>query len=222
MTKEMWNEMSSYQRELYVKINRTLLSESNIVRQKEEHTNMYLFIVRDEQIQKSLTENFEYMGMELFVNRDLGYIHLEENKKYQGKTTRYSMSQFQSMILCCLIHIYMSKMMIDKNMNGIYITSGDIRTTMETFKISYNDKYKPFNDALKLFKKFNLIDFNGDISRANDFAIRLYPSLMDSLDKDAMRNFVEDKIMTYLDDDDIDTDVGDEENIEETGKDEEE
>ena len=104
MTKEMWNEMSSYQRELYVKINRTLLSESNIVRQKEEHTNMYLFIVRDEQIQKSLTENFEYMGMELFVNRDLGYIHLEENKKYQGKTTRYSMSQFQSMILCCLIH----------------------------------------------------------------------------------------------------------------------
>ena len=57
----MWNEMSSYQRELYVKINRTLLSESNIVRQKEEHTNMYLFIVRDEQIQKSLTENFEYI-----------------------------------------------------------------------------------------------------------------------------------------------------------------
>ena len=135
------------------------------------------------------------MGYDLIVDRESRYVMLTQNKDDMDiaglKTSNLRhLKKYEMYILLLLWIIYIQK--------GRFGKSVDIkRSELYEYGKLYKCKFKK-NDlpnALKLFRKFNLINFSNKKEE-----IRLYPTLQFALDKDELTNLVTELQKKFQDD----------------------
>lgn len=158
---------------LFKRCIRKLLSSTFILRDKDE--KLYAFISRESNRQ-DISEYLRMIGLDVMVEDKSGVCMLcmsEEDEETVGlkRANVVSFTTTQYHLLLVLWKIYLENLGYSE---GNFITKGDLIDKI----LSYGDiaSKQELSGALKLFKKYSLINFN-DNEEGEDMLIQLYPSL---------------------------------------------
>lgn len=152
---------------------RKLLSSTFILRDKDE--KLYAFVSRESNRQ-DISEYLRMIGFDVMVEDKSGVCMLcmsEEDEETVGlkRANVVAFTTTQYHLLLVLWKIYLENLGYSE---GNFITKGDLIDKI----LSYGDiaSKQELSGALKLFKKYSLINFN-DNEEGEDMLIQLYPSL---------------------------------------------
>lgn len=158
---------------LFKRCIRKLLSSTFILRDKDE--KLYAFISRESNRQ-DISEYLRMIGLDVMVEDKSGVCMLcmsEEDEETVGlkRANVVAFITTQYHLLLVLWKIYLENLGYSE---GNFITKGDLIDKI----LSYGDiaSKQELSAALKLFKKYSLINFN-DNEEGEDMLIQLYPSL---------------------------------------------
>ena len=158
---------------LFKRCIRKLLSSTFILRDKDE--KLYAFISRESNRQ-DISEYLRMIGLDVMIEDKSGVCMLcmsEEDEETVGlkRANVVSFTTTQYHLLLVLWKIYLENLGYSE---GNFITKGDLIDKI----LSYGDiaGKQELSAALKLFKKYSLINFN-DNEEGEDMLIQLYPSL---------------------------------------------
>ena len=158
---------------LFKRCIRKLLSSTFILRDKDE--KLYAFISRESNRQ-DISEYLRMIGLDVMVEDKSGVCMLcmsEEDEETVGlkRANVVAFTTTQYHLLLVLWKIYLENLGYSE---GNFITKGDLIDKI----LSYGDiaSKQELSAALKLFKKYSLINFN-DSEEGEDMLIQLYPSL---------------------------------------------
>ncbi|MEI3146650.1 MAG: DUF4194 domain-containing protein [Merdibacter sp.] len=158
---------------LFKRCIRKLLSSTFILRDKDE--KLYAFISRESNRQ-DISEYLRMIGLDVMVEDKSGVCMLcmsEEDEETVGlkRANVVAFTTTQYHLLLVLWKIYLENLGYSE---GNFITKGDLIDKI----LSYGDiaSKQELSAALKLFKKYSLINFN-DNEEGEDMLIQLYPSL---------------------------------------------
>ena len=113
-------------------------------------------------------------------------------------TQRLLLNKKTSFILLLLRLLYNQKMQDISLDNQIMVTVGDIQLKFEQLVIEPNDRIKlgELSEALRLLKRYNIINYKGSDFGNDDFVITVYPTIQFAVGINDMNAIVE-KINTY-------------------------
>lgn len=158
---------------LFKRCIRKLLSSTFILRDKDE--KLYAFVSRESNRQ-DISEYLRMIGLDVMIEDKSGVCMLcmsEEDEETVGlkRANVVSFTTTQYHLLLVLWKIYLENLGYSE---GNFITKGDLIDKI----LSYGDiaSKQELSGALKLFKKYSLINFN-DNEEGEDMLIQLYPSL---------------------------------------------
>ncbi len=158
---------------LFKRCIRKLLSSTFILRDKDE--KLYAFVSRESNRQ-DISEYLRMIGFDVMVEDKSGVCMLcmsEEDEETVGlkRANVVAFTTTQYHLLLVLWKIYLENLGYSE---GNFITKGDLIDKI----LSYGDiaSKQELSGALKLFKKYSLINFN-DNEEGEDMLIQLYPSL---------------------------------------------
>ena len=158
---------------LFKRCIRKLLSSTFILRDKDE--KLYAVVSRESNRQ-DISEYLRMIGFDVMVEDKSGVCMLcmsEEDEETVGlkRANVVAFTTTQYHLLLVLWKIYLENLGYSE---GNFITKGDLIDKI----LSYGDiaSKQELSGALKLFKKYSLINFN-DNEEGEDMLIQLYPSL---------------------------------------------
>jgi len=191
---EYLENMRPVDADLFKRCIRELLDSTFIVRDKD--TNLYDFIVRGSNAEE-ISQYLKVIGYDITVMKEYGFVMLKqsENDNETVGIKRLSFQQFtndQIHLLLVLWETYLSKMNSEKE---IYITFSELNDRVNYYNVSI--KLAVEKEALRLFKRFSLIDFlSSDLNSSDisNMSIRLYPTLMFSMDYEQLRTVLNEHI----------------------------
>ena len=188
---------------LFKRCIRKLLSSTFILRDKDE--KLYAFVSRESNRQ-DISEYLRMIGFDVMVEDKSGVCMLcmsEEDEETVGlkRANVVAFTTTQYHLLLVLWKIYLENLGYSE---GNFITKGDLIDKI----LSYGDiaSKQELSGALKLFKKYSLINFN-DNEDGEDMKIQLYPSLQFGWDIPQFEAVVKE----YVKEEDTDADSDDEE-----------
>ena len=190
---EYWDDYTTSEQDLFRRSCRRLLKSTFIVRDKdEEHRRAYFFISKNPE---PFQLYFEYIGFDLGIDRDNGVVMLQ-NREDPSESRRIQVNRLQlkkaeSIILCCLWTIYADGLREGRLRKSVVVTFAELTFTLEKYGLRDQIDKSTMDNALKLFKQYNLIDLNGRVGD-DEFAIRLYPSLQFALNETAFLQLAKD------------------------------
>ena len=158
---------------LFKRCIRKLLSSTFILRDKDE--KLYAFVSRESNRQ-DISEYLRMIGFDVMVEDKSGVCMLcmsEEDEETVGlkRANEVAFTTTHYHLLLVMWKIYLENLGYRE---GNFITKGDLIDKI----LSYGDiaSKQELSGALKLFKKYSLINFN-DNEEGEDMLIQLYPSL---------------------------------------------
>lgn len=188
---------------LFKRCIRKLLSSTFILRDKDE--KLYAFVSRESNRQ-DISEYLRMIGLDVMIEDKSGVCMLcmsEEDEETVGlkRANVVAFTTTQYHLLLVLWKIYLENLGYSE---GNFITKGDLIDKI----LSYGDiaSKQELSAALKLFKKYSLINFN-DNEEGEDMLIQLYPSLQFGWDIPQFEAVVKE----YVKEEDTDADSDDEE-----------
>lgn len=188
---------------LFKRCIRKLLSSTFILRDKDE--KLYAFVSRESNRQ-DISEYLRMIGLDVMIEDKSGVCMLcmsEEDEETVGlkRANVVSFTTTQYHLLLVLWKIYLENLGYSE---GNFITKGDLIDKI----LSYGDiaSKQELSGALKLFKKYSLINFN-DNEEGEDMLIQLYPSLQFGWDIPQFEAVVKE----YVKEEDTDAESDDEE-----------
>jgi len=179
------HELPDKDREIAKKIIRKLLSETNIVRDKDDVSRMYYLFARRSVNLEAINDYLSVVGFTAVVD-DSGYIRLAESESsaVSLKTGHARLEKDVSQVLLALAWIYFDKEE-QFTRNEIIIPVGELNITLEKF--NFEKVNKIIIDSIKradyIFKRlasFNLIKVIGKPGTV-ECKICIYPSIKMSL-----------------------------------------
>lgn len=187
---ERYRELNNRDKEEFSRIVNKLLSIGFLTRKKEDNKKDYYFIENHKDV---FVNYLKIGGWELEFDDTYGVIHLVSSLNYN----RHQFKLFESIILLILRVLFYEKMMELSLAENVMVTIDDIQQRFSALKL----RDKPIDKgtlkaALKLFRKFNLIDaIDGDLI-LGDSRIIIYPTILLAIKVDDIRRVYE-KLETY-------------------------
>lgn len=184
---EFLDNMRAIDADLFKRCIRRLLDSTFILKDRDD--NLYDFVVRGSNAE-DISQYLRVIGYDITVMKEYGFVMLKqvESDTETAGIRRLSFQQFtndQIHLLLVLWETYLSKMSSEKD---IYITFRELNDRVNYYNVSI--KLASEKEALRMFKRFNLIDFTSSDLNASDLSnvsIRLYPTIMFSMDYDQLR-----------------------------------
>ena len=107
---EAWGSFTSSDKQMFQNCCRKLLKKTFLVRDKQEDKKHYFFVVNRIDV---FLDYFAYMGFEVKCEKDNGVIMLDSRTtigdKEKLQSNRYRFSKEETIVLCCLWLIYVSR-----------------------------------------------------------------------------------------------------------------
>lgn len=166
------DELKQFPREVqdnFTKIANELLTANYLAKDKRDNNKAYYFIVNYKQY---FDEFFALLGDEVILNRDLGCVQLKNNY-YQGNL---KLKKEETFILLILRILYQEKLINTTLDNTVVITIDDIHNKYQSFGFKRKIFKTELVSALRLYKKYNLIDNLGDLEMAST-KIMIFPTI---------------------------------------------
>lgn len=173
-----------------------LLNNCFIIKKKEDTRNDYIFIVQNKGL---FIEYFDLLGYKLEINDIQGVAALTSI----NGTGRLRLKKIESIILLILRLLYIEKRKELSLNEEVIVLSDEIQEKYNMLKIDTKltlDK-TVFRDAIRLFKRYNIIsNLDSDVA-ISDARIRIYPSVLFAVSNDnisGMYDAINEKLNKYF------------------------
>ena len=158
---------------MFKKAVRHLLDSTFVLKEKEE--KLYRFIAREAN-RFEISQYLQAIGYDLIVEEKAGVAMLvisEQDEDTEGirRSNIIQFNQLQYHLLLILWQAYLECLGSD---DGTYIVMGNLVDRIRSYGVEVGSQ--ELKSALKLFKKYVLINYNED-EKGEEAKIRLYPSL---------------------------------------------
>ena len=153
----------------FTKIANLLLTSNYLSKDKRDNSKAYYFVVNYKQY---FDEFFNLLGDELVLNRELGCIQLKNNY-FQGNL---KLKKEETFILLILRILYQEKLINTTLDNTVVITVDEIHNKYQSFGFKRKIFKTELVAALRLYKKYNLIDNLGDLEMSST-KIMIFPTI---------------------------------------------
>ena len=157
------DQMKEFPREVQDNFQRTcniLLSSNYISKDKKDNTKYFYFLVNYKQY---FDEFFECIGSEVVINNELGCAQLKNNY-FQGGLR---LKKEETFIILILRILYQEKLINTTLNNTVQITIDEIHNKYQTFGFKRKIYKTELVNALRQFKKYNIIDNLGDMQMSS-------------------------------------------------------
>ncbi|MGM0397078.1 MAG: DUF4194 domain-containing protein [Bacillota bacterium] len=178
---------STAQREKFRSAANKLLNHCYVLKKKDDTRSDYIFIMQHREL---FEEYFDLLGYELKINENSDVAGLIN---YNG-TGRYRMKKIETIILLILRLLYIEKKRELSTNDNIMVFSEEIHDKYQMLKVESkpNIDKTTFRDAIRLFKRFNLVsNVDADITQS-DARIIIYPSVLFAVPGENINNLAED------------------------------
>ncbi len=166
------DELKQFPKEVqdnFTKIANLLLTSNYLSKDKRDNSKAYYFVVNYKQY---FDEFFNLLGDELVLNRELGCIQLKNNY-FQGNL---KLKKEETFILLILRILYQEKLINTTLDNTVVITVDEIHNKYQSFGFKRKIFKTELVAALRLYKKYNLIDNLGDLEMSST-KIMIFPTI---------------------------------------------
>lgn len=156
MLLEQLNTFPKDVQETFQRVCNILLTSNFIAKDKKDNTKYYYFVVNYKQY---FDEFFEILGHEVIINNEIGAVQLKNT--YNPGNLR--LKKEETYVILILRILYQEKLINTTLNNTVQITVDEIHNKYQTFGFKRKMFKTELVSALRLFKKYNIIDNLGDL-----------------------------------------------------------
>ena len=156
MLLEQLNTFPKDVQETFQRVCNILLTSNFIAKDKKDNTKYYYFVVNYKQY---FDEFFEILGHEVIINNEIGAVQLKNT--YNPGNLR--LKKEETYVILILRILYQEKLINITLNNTVQITVDEIHNKYQTFGFKRKMFKTELVSALRLFKKYNIIDNLGDL-----------------------------------------------------------
>ncbi|KAB3536071.1 DUF4194 domain-containing protein [Alkaliphilus pronyensis] len=192
---EILNE-SVVQKEKFRIAANKLLNYCFIIKKKEDTRNDYIFILQNKNL---FIEYFDLLGYKIEINEIQGVVALTN---VEG-TGRLRLRKVESIVLLILRLLYIEKRKELSLNEEVVVLSDEIHEKYNMLKIESKSNLDKtvYREAIRIFKRYNIIsNMDSDITMS-DARIKIYPSVLFAVPNDnltKMYDAVNEKLNKYL------------------------
>lgn len=195
---EAWDNFTSSDKIMFQNSCRKLLRRTFLVRDKQDDRKHYFFVANHIDI---FLNYFSFMGFEIKYDKDNGVVMLDNcagaGDKDKLQSNRYRFTKEETIVLCCLWLIYVSRMREGSLTSVIVIGISDLIYELEKYDAKDNVNKTSLDGIFKSLKNYSLIEVDGNIGDV-DCKLILYPSLQFALDTDEFERFSKEVVEVVL------------------------
>ncbi len=171
MSLDLFEGMLQKDKDRFRRVCNKLMSICFIVKRNEATKEDYFFIIR----MKDVFEQYlDILGYKLEINEEYGVIQLVNRDNYN----HLQLKLYDSIILLILRILYDEKKR-ELSLTDVVVNLGDIQEKYLSLKIREKQIDKTtMNNALRIFKRFNLIEILGHDLLQEDSQIMIYDSVL--------------------------------------------
>lgn len=195
---DAWSDFTASDKLLFQNCCRKLLKRTFLVRDKQDDKKHYFFVANRLNI---FSGYFSYMGFEVVCEKDSGVIMLVSRTtvgdKEKLQSNKFRFSKEETIVLCCLWLIYMSRIKEGTLSCIVVINISDLMYELEKYNARDVLGKNGLDKMFKNLKNYSLMDVDGNLGDI-DCKLILYPSLQFSLDIQEFKRFVEETVQEVL------------------------
>lgn len=165
-----YDNFSQGQKDQFQNVANKLLANTFLSRDKENNKNDYYFLINYKDL---FEEFFQILGYELVVNTELGVVYLSG----AAATNSIKLKRDLTIVLLILRILYHEKMKETSLNENISVDVMDIHTKYNYLEIKKRINKTDLIEALRTFRRFNIIEILGDITSATARII-IYPTIL--------------------------------------------
>lgn len=191
MEMEVFKE-SQVQKEKFRTAANKLLNSCFVVKKKEDTRNDYIFILQNKDL---FVEYFDLLGYKIEINENHGVVALTN----LNGTGRLRLKKIESIILLILRLLYIEKRKELSLTDDVVVLTDEIHQKYNMLKIEtklYLDK-TTLREAVRLFKRYNIVTIIDRDVTMSDARIKIYPSVLFAIHNDNL-NIIYDAINQKL------------------------
>lgn len=170
MILENFDELSASQKNMFTKTCLKLLATGFIARDKHDNKDMYYFLIS---YKKYFDEYFGIMEYEIILDRENGAIQLY----HQNGQNNLRLNKEQTIILLILRILYHQHLADTSINDNVVFSIDELHTYYESLELKKKINKTDLVKILRLYKKYNLIEPLGDITKSNSKII-IFPTIL--------------------------------------------
>ena len=191
---DAWDNFTYSEKLMFQNCCRKLLRRTFLVRDKKEDKKHYFFVANKIDI---FLEYFSFMGFEIKCDKDNGVIMLDNCSSIEDKeklqSNRHRFTKEETIVLCCLWLIYVSRIKEGTLSPVVIIGVSDLIYELEKYDARDIVNKTALDNIFKVFKNYSLMDVDGNVGDI-DCKLILYPSLQFALDTNEFERFVKEVV----------------------------
>lgn len=191
---DAWDNFTYSEKLMFQNCCRKLLRRTFLVRDKKEDKKHYFFVANKIDI---FLEYFSFMGFEIKCDKDNGVIMLDNCSSIEDKeklqSNRHRFTKEETIVLCCLWLIYVSRIKEGTLSPVVIIGVSDLIYELEKYDARDIVNKAALDSIFKIFRNYSLMDVDGNIGDI-DCKLILYPSLQFALDTNEFERFVKEVV----------------------------
>lgn len=160
MILENFDELSYAQKTLFSKTCLRLLSTGFLARDKQDNKDMYYFLIS---YKKYFDEYFAIMNYEIILDRDNGAIQLY----HEDHSNTLRLNKEETIILLILRILYHQHLADTSVNDNVIISINELHTYYDSLELKKKINKTDLTKILRLYKRYNLIEPIGDITKSN-------------------------------------------------------
>lgn len=191
---DAWDNFTYSEKLMFQNCCRKLLRRTFLVRDKKEDKKHYFFVANQIDI---FLKYFSFMGFEIKCDKDNGVIMLDNCSSMEDKeklqSNRHRFTKEETIVLCCLWIIYVSRIKEGTLSPVVIIGVSDLIYELEKYDARDIVNKTALDSIFKIFRNYSLMDVDGNIGDI-DCKLILYPSLQFALDTNEFERFVKEVV----------------------------
>ncbi len=170
MILENFQDLSSTQKNMFSRTCLRLLQTGFLARDKQDNKDMYYFVIS---YKKYFDEYFQIMNYEIVLDRENGAIQL----LHQDNQNLLKLNKEETIILLILRILY-HQHLVDTSINdNVVVSINDIHTYYDSLELKKKINKTDLVKILRLYKRYNIIEPIGDITKSNSKVI-IFPTVL--------------------------------------------
>lgn len=170
MILENYDELSVSQKNMFTKTCLKLLATGFIARDKHDNKEMYYFLIS---YKKYFDEYFGIIEYEIILDRENGAVQL----LHQNSQNNLRLNKEQTVILLILRILYHQHLADTSINDNVVFSVNELHTYYDSLELKKKINKTDLVKILRLYKKYNLIEPLGDITKSNSKII-IFPTIL--------------------------------------------
>jgi len=180
MILENYDDLNSNQKNLFARTCLKLLSTGFLARDKKDNKEMYYFMLS---YKKYFDEYFGIINYEIVLDRDNGAVQLTHN----DNSNLLHLKKEETIILLILRILYHQHLADTSVNDNVIIRIDELHQYYDSLELKKKINKTDLVRILRMYKKFNLIEPIGDITKSNS-KIVIFPTVLLAINTTAIND----------------------------------